>query len=1018
MLLRLYFIIAQYFKTTVVTNPHRKRPYILWNIMDNKMRTLHLISHTHWDREWYLPYQQFRLKLVRLVDNLLDILDQDSSYRHFMLDGQTIVLEDYLQIRPEREGDLRRFIQEGRILIGPWYILPDEFLVSPEATIRNLLEGERTAKAFGPKMMVGYIPDPFGHIGQMPQILRGFGIETASVMRGLSDEPCELWWQSPDGSRVLMAYLRESYGNAAGILNGGVEHFAAEAHRLGSVLAPNAAAPHLLLMHGVDHMEAHPDTSAAVAAAETAAGEGRLEGFRLVHSTLPDYFSALRASLDLNRLPVVTGELRSPRRHPLLPAVLSTRMWIKQRNHACETLLEKWAEPFSAWAAQAAGARLPESGLKNPAPVLRQAWRLLIQCHPHDSICGCSIDPVHEEMRSRFDQVAQMAEAVTAQSLEALTTAVDTSSPAGALAESALVVYNPAIGPRTDLVSVEVEAQDSGGELELLDQNGAAVPFQSQGLGSRDLITMTMKRTEFHSAFLSTSDGEVMGLRMMELGSRREGSRVQLEIVLSEKGEPNRALLLEGRQRIEAYLRDPAITEYHIHARSVSSSRLLFSAPDVPGHGYRAFYIRSRPAQKQEPLRLSPLARAVMPVAARVAASPLARKVLAQVQPVIEKRQPREIENEYFIVVVEPSGTLKVADKRTGVQYSGLNRFVDGGDRGDEYNYSPPAADRLVNARLKEVRVERGAVVQSIELALEMQVPEALSPDRAARGQKLVTLPIRTRVTLTSGVPRVDIHSQVDNRARDHRLRVHFPAPFTVQDAEYDGHFEVACRPLDLPPFDSTWVEQPRPEVPMRAFTAVRSAQSGLLLAARGLPEVEVLRQPGGNAEIALTLLRCVGWLSRDDFPERAGHAGPFLATPGAQEQGQWSFDYALVPFASGDFLAAYQQGYAFQTPLRAVGARLHAGSLPPMGSFVQSSAPEFVLSAVKTAEDGRGWLARGYNLSGGAVDVALRSLLPFQSAARVNLAEEFLSELPSDGDQQVRFTARPHEVVTVRFIG
>ncbi|MCJ7723808.1 MAG: hypothetical protein MUP03_06715, partial [Anaerolineales bacterium] len=113
------------------------------------MRTLHLISHTHWDREWYLTFQQFRLKLVHLIDGLLEILESDREYRHFMLDGQTIVLDDYLVMRPEREAALRGHIRTGRILVGPWHILPDEFLVSPEATIRNLLEGERTARRYG-----------------------------------------------------------------------------------------------------------------------------------------------------------------------------------------------------------------------------------------------------------------------------------------------------------------------------------------------------------------------------------------------------------------------------------------------------------------------------------------------------------------------------------------------------------------------------------------------------------------------------------------------------------------------------------------------------------------------------------------------------------------------------------------------------------------------------------------------------------------------------------------------------
>jgi mannosylglycerate hydrolase len=317
------------------------------------------------------------------------------------------------------------------------------------------------------------------------------------------------------------------------------------------------------------------------------------------------------------------------------------------------------------------------------------------------------------------------------------------------------------------------------------------------------------------------------------------------------------------------------------------------------------------------------------------------------------------------------------------------------------------------------VRVERGDILfQTLDITLEMQIPASLDAGRKERSRKMVTLPIRSRVSLARGSARIDIHTEIENRAQDHRLRVHFPAPFPVQSADYDGHFEVVRRPVGVPEFDSSWVEQPRPEVPMRAFTAVADGPAGLLVSARGLPEVEVLRQPNRNAEIALTLLRCVGWLSRDDFPERTGHAGPFLATPGAQEPGFASFDYALVPYSTADVTAAYQQAYAFQSPLRAVNARLHPGSLPGQGSFIQAVPSEFVISAVKTAEDGRGWLVRGYNLSSQEITVTLRSLLPFQFAERVNMAEETQSPLSADEDRQVTFTARGHEVVTVLFIG
>jgi mannosylglycerate hydrolase len=976
------------------------------------MRTIHLISHTHWDREWYLTFQQFRLKLVRLVDNLLDILERDSQYKHFMLDGQTIVLEDYLQIRPERGEDLRKYIQEGRLLIGPWYILPDEFLVSPEATVRNLLEGERTSKCFGPKMMVGYIPDPFGHIGQMPQILRGFDINSASVMRGLSDEACELWWQSPDGSRVLMAFMREGYGNAAGILNGGIEHFAAEAQRISDALAPHSAAPHSLLMHGVDHMEPHPDTTAAVVCAE-----GRLNGDRVIHSTLPAYFAALEPFVSDN-LPVVTGELRSPKRFPLLPAVLSTRMWIKQRNHACETLLEKWAEPFTAWAEWVPQYLLSENNLTKPWPVLRQAWRLLIQCHPHDSICGCSIDAVHDEMRTRFDQVEQMVEGVISNSLEALAAGITTTPPDQSSAISALVVFNPASGPRTDLVSAQIETQPDADGIEIVDEAGSPQPFHQVGLGSRDLITMTMKRSEFQSAFLQTSGGEVMGMKLMELSAESEGSQVLVKLSLSEKGEVNLPALSAARQKIEAFLADPALTSYTIHARSVSAAQVYFSAPNVPGCGYRTFFVRAKSAEKKEPVRMNPLMRGLMPFAARLAANPTAQRLLARTVQDPAKKPPYKIENEFFRVEAQPDGALSVMDKRSGAIYSGFNAFIDGGDRGDEYNYSPPAPDILVSARLKTVRVERNEAWQRLDLTLEMRLPCELEPGRKQRSRDTVRVAIRSQVTLTSGVARIDIHTEIDNTARDHRLRAHFPAPFAVTEADYDGHYEVVRRQVGVPAHDSSWVEQPRPEVPMRAFAALESSSSGLLVAARGLPEVEVLRQPNGNAEIALTLLRCVGWLSRDDFPERSGHAGPFLATPGAQMIGTWSFDYAVIPYALPNTVNAYQQAYAFQAPMRVLSERLHAGFLPPQGAFIQVEPPEFVLSAVKAAEDGRGWLARGYNISSKPVAVTFRSLMSFQAAERVNLAEQAQEVLDKTGEQQVTFTARPHEVVTILFKG
>ena len=167
-------------------------------------RTFVVVSHTHWDREWYRPFEGFRVHLVRMLDKLLDLLDRDPEYCHFVLDGQTIALEDYLEVRPERRPDVQRLVQAGRLLIGPHYVLPDEFLIGGESWVRDLQIGIRSARQFGPVMMVGYSPDAFGHIAHLPAILRGFGIDSVVLWRGVGREATrsEFLWGAPDGSEA------------------------------------------------------------------------------------------------------------------------------------------------------------------------------------------------------------------------------------------------------------------------------------------------------------------------------------------------------------------------------------------------------------------------------------------------------------------------------------------------------------------------------------------------------------------------------------------------------------------------------------------------------------------------------------------------------------------------------------------------------------------------------------------------------------------------------------------------
>ena len=989
------------------------------------MQKLHVVSHTHWDREWYLTFQQFRLKLVHLIDELLDILGEDPDFKHFMLDGQTIVLDDYLHMRPEKEGVLRHHIQAGRILIGPWHILPDLYLVSPEAHIRNLLEGARTTRRFGARMPVGYIPDPFGHPGQIPQILKGFGIDVAALWRGLSNLPAELWWESPDGSRVLLAYLRDSYGNGANLPAYNPELFAQQIAMAGDSLAAHSALDDHLIMLGDDHMEPSPHTSAAIAYANS-----HLPDTQVIHSTLPSYVQSIKEQIsNLEKpLPTIRGELRACDRSHLLPGVLSSSMWIKQRNHRTQALLERWAEPFSVFAANLTGdetrkmagsQRAPEAAaskrLGSVAPVLRQAWRLVMENHPHDSICGCSIDQVHDEMKPRFDQADQIGEEITLQALRALSQAADTQSTD---AFSAIVLFNPLGSTHHDLVEVELSFPEGVAAFELVDENKAVLPHEFLRPSNEEVANLLLKKSGLRDAIGAVVEGRVAGAAIVRVTVSRQEAVVTIDAVLDDEGQPNLREWHRAEEDIAKYEADPGVTHFHVIAHTPRASRIRFVSPDIPALGWRTVWARALAAPEAPPAaEVNPLLRPFLPLALRLAQSEWVARWLARMNSGDEARPPYGIENEYFRVEASHTdGTLTVTDKRTGAVFVGLNRFVDGGDAGDEYNCSPPPEDACYTPEVVSLRSFRHRRIPSLEIVYALRVPAQLSTDRNSRSKKLLSLPIISRVSLVPGVPRIDVQTELDNQAKDHRLRVHFPAPFAVQEAYYDGHFEVVRRPLGVPDRGENWVEDPRPEVPQRAFTDVSSGGIGLMVANRGLPEVEVKRADDNTrTEIALTLLRCVGWLSRDDMPVRRGHAGPGLETPGGQVPGKWSYDYAIIPH-KGCWREAYQQAYAFQSPLRALETGIHPGAIPFQGSFVSHSPAEFIISAVKEAENGKGWLVRGYNISSEAIQLNLRPLRRFAYATHTNLAEEEIAALPIGDGGSIELSVAGHEVVTIAF--
>ncbi len=411
--------------------------------------TLHVVSHTHWDREWYFPYQRFRLRLVDLIDHLLDILDTDPDFIHFNLDAQTIVLEDYLELRPSNRARLERYIREGKIAIGPWYQLNDEFLVSGESTVRSLLEGHRIAEQFGAVQKIGYLPDQFGNISQMPQIFRGFGIDNAIMGRGYQlteGRKMEFDWVAPDGSAVLSSLMAFWYNNAQ-TFPSDTEEAVQYAEQIKQRMEPHSLTHHLLLMNGVDHLEAQPDIGKILKKIQPLLSKS--SGDSVVHDSLTNYITSVRREVETHggALETWKGELREDRHGACLAGTLSARMYLKQMNHAAQISLEQYAERFASFA------RI--EGEKYPLETLRFAWKLLMQNHPHDSICGCSTDETHQDMIPRFRQAKQVADDMAERAMNRLAGYDQTK---GAQRENlTLSVFNPLNWSRTDPVRAILE---------------------------------------------------------------------------------------------------------------------------------------------------------------------------------------------------------------------------------------------------------------------------------------------------------------------------------------------------------------------------------------------------------------------------------------------------------------------------------------------------------------------------------------------------------------------------------
>ncbi len=520
-------------------------------------RHVAVVPHTHWDREWYEPFQTFRLRLVDLLDELIPLLEEDPSYARYLLDGQMAVVDDYLEVRPEMEDRLRRLAASGRVAMGPWYILVDEFLVSGETIIRDLQLGIEKGAAFGGVTSVGYLPDMFGHIAQMPQILAQAGFHDTVLWRGVPSAITKtgFTWVAPDNTSIRAEYLIEGYGNGASLPTDAkavLDRTRAHLSDIGSFLFDD-----LLFMNGSDHLMPQRHLGRVLAEANELQDELHFE----VRSLAEYIARAPRENLETWH-----GELRSGFRSNILMGVLSNRVDVKQLASQTERAIERRAEVYSA---------LFTSPERYPDSLLRIAWREIIRNAAHDSICACSVDETVDAVLHRFQEARQIATGVATRALGDL---------GRSIAARGVVVVNATSAARSGLVETIVTGDDFN------EETMQVVELRGQYPESMLLDADAMKA--ILSIIQDTRIDDNAWVHEATLG--RDGDIVTLDVTIGAYEVPGVELAPSRLELLSMLGADPSLRT-RVTLTQPPIRRVVSRVNDVPGFGWTPF-VAARPS--------------------------------------------------------------------------------------------------------------------------------------------------------------------------------------------------------------------------------------------------------------------------------------------------------------------------------------------------------------------------------------------------------------------------------------
>lgn len=808
---------------------------------------------------------------------------------------------------------------------------------------------------------VGYLPGTFGHIAQLPQILRGFGLENAMHFRGLDPAglKSELWWQAPDGSRVLLHHLSNIIGYSdSAVLDANPQRAAYDLRALAYYKAERAVTPVLLAMQGVDHTEAREDLTSILRTAED-----MIDDVAFVHASLEDYWEALSGALQGVELQTVQGELRDvPRTEGgmnfLLYNVLSSRADNKLQNARALNALERWAEPWCALAWAQGIAEYPQGHLWT-------AWRWLLQNHPHDSLGGCSVDAVHRQMATRFEWATEIADALTEERLRMLANTLDLSGVHEH--EIALILFNATPWARDEVVTVDIDLPLHWLQKRALANVPVVEPLTMDSPYAQVMAQRTRAEWGFGAPLLPSAS--FCGLWIRPLG----GEAIPIEIVS-----------ISDTPIASAFASGPRGT------MEVRRVRVHFRA-QLPACGYTTFAVSTdpKPIKWQQPAR-----------------------------------SPNRLQNEHLQVEIHPNGTFDLTDLATGQRFHGLGLLEDGGDNGDGYMFSPPPFDSLHTTHSAQPTLSfegQGIEVQTARIRYLWALPARLDDARQRRVAETIVCPLTVDLILRDGSRRLELEVTLDNRIKDHRLRMLFPTDLAhVEVAHSAMQFDVMTRPI-MPTAIAPgewWVEDPPQTFPQHGWMDISDeAGRGLCVISEGVHEFAVLPTP--QREVALTLLRAVGYLgARQDLTTIIGGAGPSFPTPEAQLQRTLTYHLALRPHAqSWEQDEVWRDAAEALTPPRALTLEAHTGMYAPQASWLRVEGKNALLSAIKRAEESEALIVRLYNPTLQATRATISLPLALREAALTDLQETALEALPLSTAGSLEVELAPKKIVTLKLV-